>query len=771
MSKLLKDIVGFRGDRLFNGAVNIDWFNSDASRTRAAAEAFVFHGPAYHGVSQDDVGVSHGHRLQDTASYARSLIRRCYGIEEQPFALAIAGYGTGKSHLGLSLAALLRDPEGDVAEAVLASVDLADEGIGSEIRAILSEANQPCLVVALNGMQNFDLTTEVTRQILQQLKLAELDTRPLDNLRPRFAQAANLIRMAATNTDVVSALMDACEAKTVEDVLEKLEQQDESVYREVHEVLAARSIKITALGGESIQDVIDVVSREYCGIDKHYRCIVVLFDEFGRYTEFATVRSHIAGSGVLQDLFEGVQANADRVCFTGFIQFDLNAYVQRVAPEQRNEILRYVTRYQSANRVYLSINLETLIASLIEKKKPVELAHRFDGDEARNDSDAIIANVLRWFPQSQNHRLWSDAEQFHTVVRKGCWPLSAYSTWFLFHFAAAGKHLQERSALALLGDVFERYDSLPLPGNTQWSLAPVDFWSDPLQQELITSEEGGQQGSITHAYASVTAKHGTQIGEDLTGLLRAVVLASKMGMKASDKGDAIEALSKLSGLKSSLADKGIQQLQDEYNVLEWDDSFKQFDILGDAVPRTQFLSYVRQRVASIYDESGKAALFASKATTWCDLLGDLDCDFAEENKITTREWHYTGVTSNLDVLAMQLKLAAEDWSQALAVDESRGTIIYCYIEPSRDPEVVAADAKTLLRTAALQSKASAVPILMVLLWDEDGVLGQSLAELAVLDASVSEDDRARFGNLIPAHQEKVRAVVRSQVESMLKRRQ
>ena len=209
-------------------------------------------------------------------------------------------------------------------------------------------------------MQNFDLTTEVTRQILQQLKLAELDTRPLDNLRPRFAQAANLIRMAATNTDVVSALMDACEAKTVEDVLEKLEQQDESVYREVHEVLAARSIKITALGGESIQDVIDVVSREYCGIDKHYRCIVVLFDEFGRYTEFATVRSHIAGSGVLQDLFEGVQANADRVCFTGFIQFDLNAYVQRVAPEQRNEILRYVTRYQSANRVYLSINLGVL---------------------------------------------------------------------------------------------------------------------------------------------------------------------------------------------------------------------------------------------------------------------------------------------------------------------------------------------------------------------------------------------------------------------------
>ena len=64
----------------------------------------------------------------------------------------------------------------------------------------------------------------------------------------------------------------------------------------------------------------------------------VLFDEFGKYTEFATVRSQIAGSGVLQDLFEAIQVNANNVCFLGFIQFELNAYVQRVAPEYKNEI-------------------------------------------------------------------------------------------------------------------------------------------------------------------------------------------------------------------------------------------------------------------------------------------------------------------------------------------------------------------------------------------------------------------------------------------------
>jgi hypothetical protein len=156
MPDKLRDIVQFRGDRLFDGAVNIGWLGSDEARARAASEAFVFHGPAYHGVSQSDIGDSHGHRLQDTATFASSIVRRCYGAEDQSFTLAIAGYGTGKSHLALTMGALLRQPAGETAEAVLSGIESADAVVGAEIRTLLSEARQACLVVALNGMQNFD---------------------------------------------------------------------------------------------------------------------------------------------------------------------------------------------------------------------------------------------------------------------------------------------------------------------------------------------------------------------------------------------------------------------------------------------------------------------------------------------------------------------------------------------------------------------------------------------------------------------------------------
>jgi hypothetical protein len=768
MPKQLRDVVRFRDDRLFNGAVNISWFGSDKAKTEAASRAFVFHGPRYHGVQQEDVGTGHGHRLVDTANLARSILRRCYGAEDQPFTLAIAGYGTGKSHFGLTVASLVSAPDGDTAQTVLSAIEAADSGIGSDIRLLLDEAKQPCLAVTLNGMQSFDLSAEITRQVVQVLKADGLDPKPLDDLRPRFGQAASLIRMS--NEGVVRELLDVCEVSAVEDVLAGLENQDEQVYAKVHDFFASQGMPIRALSGESVRDVIDITVREYCGRAKSYRCLLVLFDEFGKYTEFATVRSQIAGIGVLQDLFEAIQANAGDACFVGFIQFELNAYVQRVAPEYRNEILRYVTRFQAANRVYLSINLETLIASLLEKRRPELLDRWFDNRQASDESQGVMTSISRWFPQATNHRLWTDPDQFHSVIRKGCWPLSPYATWFLFHLAAAGRHLQERSALALLSDAFDRFGQSEVSDASEWSLSPVDLWTDILEQELISSEEMGQQGSITHAYASVMARHGSRLPSGCQKLLCAVVLASKLGLQVADRDEAIEALGRIAGMWPSEAVEGIKLLQEEYNVLEWDASFGAFDILGDAVPRTQFLSFLRQRVASSYDESGKARLFASKAAGWCDLLTDLECDFAEANQITTREWRYMAVTANLDFLPQQMQIAGDRWTNALGVDDARGTVIYTYVEPSRDPIATAADAKRLLRAVARKTGVPTLPILVVLLCDESGTLGQALAEYAVLEESIGEEDRVRFGNLIGAHQEKLRRMIREQVDSMVKQR-
>lgn len=765
MADKLGEIVGFRGDRLFNGAVNIDWFSSDDKKALDAGKAFVFHGPRYHGVSQEDVGTSHGHSLIDTATFTRLIVRRCYGLEEQPFTLAIAGYGTGKSHLGITLAELLSNPVSEAAEMILDSIESADEAIGKEIRSLLYDAKQPNIVVAVNGMQSFDLSIELTKQVVRRLKKDGVDSRVLDELRPRFSQAIALLQMS--NENVKAELLTQFEETSIEVVIKGLEEQNENYYNKVHDFFAGKGMPIRVLSGESVKDVIETVIRTYCGAGKPYRSLLVLFDEFGKYTEFATMNSQRAGGNVLQDLFEVIQANASLSCFVGFIQFELNAYVQRVAPEYKNEILRYITRYQSANKLYLSINIETLIANLFEKNEEILISNQLDNELSIIKSKKIMGNIGRWFPISQNHRIWQDDSSFHNIIRKGCWPLSPYSTWMLFYLTSAGKHLQERSAFSLLNELYKKNNNAEVGIISEWSLHPVDLWCNELEQEFISSEESGQQGSITHAYSSILSKHGSHLSTKQVHVLRAIVLFSKLKLKANSKEDALDAISELTSLHTNDISQIIVQLLEEFNVIEWDGAFNAYDILGDAVPRAHFISFLRQKRTRLYDDVGIADVFVHHAQLWSDHINDLLCDFAEENEISTQEWKYKAVTANQNYLDHQIKLAHDRWLEASEVDSARGTVIFQYIGPGCEPETALEDSNKRLRTFCSEKECKALPIIIVLLIDEDGSLGEAMAELAII-GELNEEEKAKFGNLIGAHKEKLIKLVQEKIESKIK---
>ena len=53
---------------------------------------------------------------------------------------------------------------------------------------------------------------------------------------------------------------------------------------------------IRAVGQESLHDFLKVVATNYCGQGKYYAGLLILFDEFGRYLEFAVQKPHVAGS-------------------------------------------------------------------------------------------------------------------------------------------------------------------------------------------------------------------------------------------------------------------------------------------------------------------------------------------------------------------------------------------------------------------------------------------------------------------------------------------
>ncbi|MDD2635641.1 MAG: hypothetical protein PHW82_09110 [Bacteroidales bacterium] len=763
----VSDVVKFRGDRLFNGAVNIDWYLSDPVKAQQAGRAFVFHGPNYHGVSQDEVGFDHGHSLIDTASITKSILRRSYGLEDVPFTLAIAGYGTGKSHLGVTLAELLSNPQSKDSKEIIERLETADKQIGAEVRVMIGEIDKPCLVIALNGLQGFDFIYELSRQIIQVLQRDGHDTKCIEDLRPRFKQAIKMIQWV-NSPQLQEEISGFCDGLDLPDIIIKLEQQDEPTYKSVNQFLIKHDMQIRNLQGESVRDLIGKTVDEYCGEGKPYQSVVVLFDEFGKYIEFASTKSHLAGNGVLQDLFEAIQSYSSHACFIGFIQFELNAYLQRMAPEYKNEMQRYITRYQAANKLYLSTNLETLIANLIEKIDPSYLDSKFDNQYAISESIRAQANLNRWFPSSNNNHVWKDPKQFHAIVRKGAWPLSPYSVWLLYYLTAVGGHLQERSALALLIEAFKQFESHKIIEGSEWEMAAVDLMSESFCQELLSSEESGSQGSIMQAYQTVLSKYATRYSKKQIRILKSIVLSSKLGLAASSKSDAYASLSALTGLTLDEVNGEIEPLLNEFNVIEWDEAYKCFDILGDALPRSQFINHLR-KLSGTYDENSRSQLFVSSIKSCCDLIKDIPSDFAEENKISTTEWTFLAKAANLDTLPQQIAMEAERWFNAENIDDPRGTILYTYLGESTDFESIARDTLRMLKSVAESYKVKSIPIMVVLLYDEEGKLGQDLTELSIL-RSLSAEDKMKYGNLTEAHQLKLEHSITDNVEMLLKER-
>lgn len=73
-----------------------------------------------------------------------------------------------------------------------------------------------------------------------------------------------------------------------------------------------------------------------------------------------------AGDSALQQIFEAVQNAEGAIQFVGFIQSDIKSYLQRV--DKSSNISRYIDRYDAGEKVYLSSNLETIFANLLERK-------------------------------------------------------------------------------------------------------------------------------------------------------------------------------------------------------------------------------------------------------------------------------------------------------------------------------------------------------------------------------------------------------------------
>lgn len=766
----LADLVAFRREQLFEGAVQISWLYNNETRANQAAASFVFHGPAYHGVAQQDLAAARDHRLTDTATFTRDLARSfAQGpAADNPFTLAIAGYGTGKSHLGLTLATLFGDPSGPESKRILDNIRTVDKPLAEEIRHDLQHHHKPFLVLAINGMENFDLASKVTELLLLRLRALNLDTAPIEDLRPRFKAAEKFVqRSYDLYRKEFSSRFGAAVPK--KDLVERLNQGDEHAFKVVNEIFEeANGVAISAVGRESLQDLLSVIAAAYCGKDGPFQGILIVFDEFGRYLEFAVERPHIAGSAGLQQLFEGVQANSHCLHLLCFIQHELKAYIARVAQDHRDEINRYIGRFDTARKVYLSTNLETIFASLIEKRDPAAILTAAD---AKRTDDPNLALMRKWLPGWDDHALWCDPVRFSKIVKEGCWPLHPTATWFLYRLASVGKSLQQRSAVSLLEDAISLHRTDPVPDTQPWSLSAATVCTNAVIEELVGAESYGQQAAIAHAFKAVRDRYEHDLKPQEDRLLRAILISNKIGLRVGAQNEANQALTLLAGTSSQETTHALQRLTGDYGVIGWNTRANRYEIIGDAVPRAAFDKWLRDKTGAISPEQ-LGDLFASYGQSWSPNLAEIKPAFAEELRIQTKEWRFEATCSCTRLVKQHLREAYNDWLQAFDVETARGHAVFCYVGPDDDIQ----DAQQTVRAALAELAADkgrdwkTLPLFAVLLHDKSGDLANAIAEWSVLKNTAGSPEVAQFANFIAERDTQLLDELRDEIADRIKER-
>lgn len=728
------DMLSFRKDFFFEGAVQADWFYQP-EKAALVAENFVFHGSEYYGVGE----VSTSQKFTDTVRFVRDISQKVY--DEQPsnsLTLAIAGYGTGKSHLAVTLATLLSGSNYQPATylRILKNVRDIDAQSAAEIQ---SYTQKPNLVLVLNGMRDFNLHYELLKSAQKSLKLYGCDDTNLKKLNRAIETA---FRFFERNAESMLGAFEAFAPKfgyleKGSALSEKLRQtlgEDEAAFNiinAVYEDLNGHAIRWDE--GISASAILETLMSEYCGISGPFSKIVIVFDEFGRYLEYAssTTAAH-SGDSALQQIFECAQNFGGNLQVVNFIQADIKAYLQRV--DQSTNISRYIGRYDASEKYRLSSNLETIFANLIQRRDKSLFDSTVVAWQKREESHwkEVFTALNNWLPTVG---LWRDYALFRKVAVEGIYPLHPLSTYMLTKLS---DYLQNRSSLMLLSRYVEELaDSEIAPGKPVPVVLPEMLLMGDLFTEMLSAEEEGRQVS-QHCirYNNAIRKHGDKLSEASKKVLRANLALRILRCRTTSYDDAINGLSLFSGLSDEAVRDELFWLENEYAVIGYDEHAACFDFLEDSSGAHDFKTHFRRLRAAV--KFSEAILEESDIRELADVIQPQDTNFAVTHKISTNEWQFAQELFPIaDLSEGYVRQCYGQWKSAISSDKPKGRLIWLYTDNNTPEEAVE-------NAIACAKLISGTPIVLMQLKDSEGLLQSALCDYLTLQ-SMTEADQQKYG--------------------------
>lgn len=764
------DLVSFHNENFFEGAVQLRWVTDRPEQAKQAANAFVFHGPRYHGAADAETdGIAGGYRLKDSASFVHELLGSIQGglrgEEHNPYWLVVAGYGSGKSHLALTCATLLAEPTSATAQSIIANITKADEGLGLKVQQAVDTLERPALVITLDGMSGFHLGNALTQATLAQLQQHGVDTGAILALSPRFQLAEQFVeRNYAFRTN---RFAERLPGMSVEAIYAHLRNNNEDVYTAVDELYSeTNGSHIPVVGQESAQELLNTLCEVYCGPDGAFSNVVIMFDEFGRYLEYAAEKPLLAGDAALQQVFQGVQDNSNKIRFVGFIQYELKAYLKRFGSADLRQLQRYITRFDSAQKWYLSTNLETLFAHMIGKKQAV-----LDGvwqDTASQGSNETARQLMSHaLPGYARFPVWTDPEKFSRVIAQGCWPLHPLATWFLTRQRDV---VQSRSALTFIKEMVERIapeDAVTAGRLRQVSAAELVLQS--MLPEMIAAErETG--GVVAETLQLLLEKFQAHLTADQRLALAGVAILERMRVGKLDQERMNRLLAEACALPLQQLDRALVSLSQELGAIEWNRDLGQYELIADASTRGQFQQWLRQQQAKLNGDIIRD-LFMRRGALDMGLEMILSVpDFAQHKQISTPDWQFKPHLAHSQNIDKVVAGAFQDWKKASLPTDPKGNVVYLYIQPNEDVAALDAKVNAVLQKELKNAASSKAPVWIIGLSDTSASLAEHIGRLYLFDEKITEADKERFRRFVPEEKDRSDRALKEAVQDVIKQR-
>ncbi|WP_341357476.1 hypothetical protein [Rossellomorea sp. y25] len=762
MEQKLKDIIRFKKELYFNGAVQVDWFYNQ-ERQAEVAKSFVFHGPEYFGVGEDDITFK-SHRLVDTATFTKIIANKLYGEgTESNFFMTIAPYGTGKSHMAVTLASLFSRND-TLQKNILNNLTKVDKKLATEVKEL---ALKPNLVLVLNGMKDFNLNYEILNATQKVLKLQGVNGEFLKSLTKSYDIAKNFVTNTFNNYENLyiefakESLTNFDNDSLKEYLLENI-IQDANAFEVINKVYhQINGIYIRWDEGVSAGDVLTKIADTLCGDRGEFNKVVVLFDEFGRYIEFASSFPSRAGDSALQQIYEAVQDSGDKIVFIGFIQSDLKSYLTRV--DRTANINRYIGRYEASEKIHLSSNLETIFANLIERIEPDKFKNLVVDkyDKQVEEWKEFHQNFIKWQPQALTSSVWGSFNHFKKVILEGTFPLHPLTSWMLSNLSS---WLQQRSSLTFLerqidfegNTELNEFGSLPLIPATR--IIRTEFFKELLAAE----QEGRKQSEYCILYNQILTKFGDKIDNRHMEVLAANLILRIGRFKTSSLEETKKAICYATNISTNEVHKALSELEHEFGVISYDDTANVYDFIADATGINDFKRLISRKRRKL-DINLSIALdnLSNKVLP----LDTMETSFGRKNQINTREWEFDQQIVHFQDLDHSFLLNLKnDFEYATGPDKPKGKLLWLYLPPVINDSKIETISQLIKRF-----NFDKMPIAFFILDDKEKKFFESIKDYQISNL-FTEQEAVKYSKFIPEYKYKTETVVKDRFNELVSKR-